>query len=134
MMAAMSWSIVPGQLTRPSSEAVAAPHRDDVSAGDVFQKHPISDGWRIATLSLPFSPPCQIVIDQEEHLTEVRLSDRERYVFGDPLVVETLDQVLGVDRLTQEIHHRIERIIGMVDQNILPAHDIKQITILLVIL
>jgi RHS repeat-associated protein len=47
----------------------------------VQHKVDLADGWVIATLDDPFSLPCQIVVDQKAHLTEVRLSERERYVF-----------------------------------------------------
>lgn len=53
----------------------------DVSAGEIQQKHPFYDGWVIATDDDPFSLPCGIVMDQEAHATEIRLSERERYVF-----------------------------------------------------
>jgi RHS repeat-associated protein len=58
----------------------------DVSAGEIQQKHPFHDGWVIATDDDPFSLPCGIVLDQEAHATEIRLSERERYVFRPTLM------------------------------------------------
>jgi YD repeat-containing protein len=58
----------------------------DVSAGSVQHKNDLKVGWVLGTDDDPFSLPCQIVRDQREHLTEVRLSERERYVFRPTLL------------------------------------------------
>ena len=56
------------------------------SAGRIYHSDPVGEGFVVATLDQPFALPCAEIIDQDAHLTEVRLSARERYVFKPTLV------------------------------------------------
>ena len=58
----------------------------DVKAGSVRNSRVIGDGYAIYTSSRPFSFPCQEQLEQVSHFTEVRLSDRDWYLFK-PTVV-----------------------------------------------
>jgi YD repeat-containing protein len=60
----------------------------DISAGEVMHKVEFDLGWVIATLDDPLSFPCTVVLDQTRHLTEIRVSERERYVFR-PVLANT---------------------------------------------
>ncbi len=55
--------------------------RLDVRAGSIRHNRPVGDGVSIYTSNAPFSLPCQEQFEQKSHFTEVRLSDREYYLF-----------------------------------------------------
>jgi len=55
--------------------------RLDVRAGSIRHNRPVGDGVAIYTSNRPFSLPCQEQFEQKSHFTEVRLSDREYYLF-----------------------------------------------------
>ncbi|MGE3178941.1 MAG: FG-GAP-like repeat-containing protein, partial [Vicinamibacterales bacterium] len=52
-----------------------------VRAGRFQRNRAPGDGWNITDGGGPFDPPCTIVNEFGQHVTEVRLSDREYYLF-----------------------------------------------------
>jgi RHS repeat-associated protein len=53
----------------------------DIKRGSAAHNRPVGDGLSIYTGSEDFSFPCQRTAEQRSHFTEIRLSDREWYIF-----------------------------------------------------
>ena len=53
----------------------------EVKTGKYRHNRPPGDGWTVTTAPGPLGVPCMVVGEPRSHLTEVRLSDREFYVF-----------------------------------------------------
>ena len=53
----------------------------DIKTGKYQHNRTPGDGWTVTKASGPFGLPCTVVGEPRSHLTEVRLSDREFYLF-----------------------------------------------------
>ena len=59
----------------------------DIARGSYENNRTPGEGWQILAGSPPFGLPCEVVSETLSHLTEVRLSDREFYLFRTTLSV-----------------------------------------------